>query len=106
MRNMKKLRGKHLAVNAKGWTCAPNAFYVTLLTADGQIGTGWTYSPCTVPAMLGAIDLALTTYRQHHRSWEALMLSGMSKDLSWGRAARQYEQIFQWTLQDPPARYD
>jgi len=73
---------------------------------DGKVGTGWTYSPCDVPAMLDAVDLALTTYRSHPDSWEALMLSGMSQDLSWNKAAEQYEQIFEWAFMDPPARAD
>ena len=54
--------------------------------------------------MMGAIDLALTTYREHRASWEALMRNGMAKDLSWNRAAEQYEQIFAWAFMDPPAR--
>jgi starch synthase len=75
-----------------------------ILGAGGKVGTGWTYSPCDVPAMLEAVDLALTTYRSHPESWKKLMLSGMSQDLSWNKAAEQYEQIFEWALLDPPAR--
>lgn len=56
--------------------------------------------------MLEAVDLALGTYRQHKQSWHQLMLCGMSKDLSWDRAAREYEQIFEWAFLDPPARHN
>ena len=76
------------------------------LVTDGEIGTGWTHFPCDVPAMVAAIDFALETYRSHQGSWQKLMLSGMGKDLSWDRAARQYEQIFEWALMDPPVRHN
>lgn len=76
------------------------------MNADGEVGTGWTYSPCDVSAMLGSIDLALGTFRDHKDSWKALMRNGMSKDLSWDAAAEQYEQIFEWAMMDPAHRFD
>lgn len=73
--------------------------------AEGEsTGTGWTYTPCDVGAMLAALDLALQTYHNHRESWQGLMRSGMNKDLTWDRAAQQYEQIFEWAFMDPPAR--
>ena len=83
-----------------------NGLNVFVARADGEIGTGWTYSPCDVGAMLGSVDLALETFRNHKKSWAALMRNGMQKDLSWDKAAEQYEQIFEWAMMDPPARYD
>mmetsp|Transcript_34102 Transcript_34102/g.87208 ORF Transcript_34102/g.87208 Transcript_34102/m.87208 type:complete len:687 (+) Transcript_34102:172-2232(+) len=71
--------------------------------AHGKMGagTGWTYSPNTVDAMLSATDNALTTYRQHRESWEALQARAMEQDLSWDRAAKQWEQVFEWAMLDP-----
>lgn len=54
--------------------------------------------------MLQAVDLALKTFHGHEDSWRVLMQEGMSKDLSWNRAAEQYEQVFNWAFMDPPAR--
>eukprot|EP00191_Tetraselmis_sp_GSL018_P001478 CAMPEP_0177599634 /NCGR_PEP_ID=MMETSP0419_2-20121207/13107_1 /TAXON_ID=582737 /ORGANISM="Tetraselmis sp., Strain GSL018" /LENGTH=669 /DNA_ID=CAMNT_0019092399 /DNA_START=189 /DNA_END=2198 /DNA_ORIENTATION=- len=71
--------------------------------AKGKLGagTGWTYSPNTVEALLSACDNALTTYRSHHESWTALQVRAMSQDLSWNRAAKQWEQVFTWAKIDP-----
>ena len=41
--------------------------------------------------------------RWHNREdWGALIRNGMTSDLSWDRAAKDYEQIFNWALMDPP----
>ena len=43
------------------------------------------------------------TCRWHNRKdWAALIRNGMTSDLSWDRAAKDYEQIFNWALMDPP----
>lgn len=65
-------------------------------------GTGWTFSPLTKEAMLGAIYLAIETYQNQKPSWEGIMQRGMAQDFSWDRAALQYEQIFEWAMLDPP----
>lgn len=42
--------------------------------------------------------------RRWHRKedWNALIRNGMTSDLSWDRAAKDYEQIFNWAVMDPP----
>lgn len=65
-------------------------------------GTGWTFSPLTKDAMLGALWTAIQTYRGHKVSWDGIMRRGMEQDFSWDRAALQYEQIFEWLTIDPP----
>eukprot|EP00270_Netrium_digitus_P018450 TRINITY_DN701_c0_g1_i3.p1 TRINITY_DN701_c0_g1~~TRINITY_DN701_c0_g1_i3.p1 ORF type:complete len:724 (+),score=173.08 TRINITY_DN701_c0_g1_i3:71-2242(+) len=65
-------------------------------------GTGWTFSPLSKEAMMSAIWTGLATYRQHKDSWEGIMKRGMAQDVSWERAALQYEQVFAWALMDPP----
>ena len=43
-------------------------------------------------------------WRRWHRreDWGALIYNGMTGDLSWDRAAQDYEQVFNWALMDPP----
>ena len=73
--------------------------------AEGEsIGTGWTFTPPEVQPMMQALDQALTTYHDHTDSWHKLMHNGMTEDFSWTRAAKQYEQIFEWAFVDPPVR--
>ncbi|GJP32218.1 hypothetical protein CLOM_g16813 [Closterium sp. NIES-68] len=65
-------------------------------------GTGWTFSPLTKEAMMGALWTAIQTYREHRDSWTRMMERGMLQDMSWNKAAEQYEQIFQWAMLDKP----
>ena len=71
--------------------------------AEGEnIGTGWTFTPPEVGPMMGAMANALETFHSYPDSWQKLMRSGMAQDLSWDRAARNYEELFEWTFNDPP----
>ncbi|XP_024524899.1 starch synthase 1, chloroplastic/amyloplastic [Selaginella moellendorffii] len=72
--------------------------------ANGGLGagTGWTFSPLSKDAMIGALFTAISTYRNHKESWNGIIKRGMSQDFSWDRAALQYEQVFEWTMMDPP----
>ncbi|KAK1285961.1 hypothetical protein QJS10_CPB20g01830 [Acorus calamus] len=65
-------------------------------------GTGWTFYPLSKESMLGALGLAIKTYRKYKPSWEGLMKRGMSRDYTWDNAAEQYEQIFQLAFHNPP----
>eukprot|EP00891_Asterochloris_glomerata_P008981 jgi/Astpho2/8981/fgenesh1_pm.00133_%23_25_t len=67
-----------------------------------NIGTGWTFTPPEVGPMMGAMANALETFHSYPDSWQKLMRSGMAQDLSWDRAARNYEELFEWTFNDPP----
>ena len=60
---------------------------------DADRGTGWTFSPPTAEGMLGAVDRALEVRWHHPEAWQALMRNGMIADLSWNRAALEYEQV-------------
>mmetsp|Transcript_3620 Transcript_3620/g.22666 ORF Transcript_3620/g.22666 Transcript_3620/m.22666 type:complete len:703 (+) Transcript_3620:3-2111(+) len=72
--------------------------------AKGKLGTGtgWTFSPAEKWAMLGALEIAVDTYRHHKESWAGIQQRGMTQDFTWGHSAEQYEQIFEWALMDPP----
>jgi starch synthase len=74
------------------------------MTDDARKGTGWTFSPPEAGAMLGTVDRALETRWHHPESWQAMMRNGMTADLSWNKAAVQYETLFGWALMDAPAR--
>lgn len=69
---------------------------------QGELGTGWTFSPLTKESMLAALRLAVETYKKHKPSWEGLMKRGMKRDFTWESAAIQYEQVFEWAFIDPP----
>ena len=66
--------------------------------------TGWLFAPPDTGAMLSRLDAALHVWRHDRARWDAIQAAGMSQDLSWDRAARQYEQILEWALMDPPVR--
>ena len=73
-------------------------------SADGDVGTGWTFSPPDAPAMLRTLDAALAVRWHQPDRWAAIMRAGMTADLSWDRAAAEYEKVFGWALMDEPAR--
>ncbi len=56
-------------------------------------GTGFTFVPYTVEALLGAVQRAVDAY---HRpaDWRRLMRNGMTCDFSWRRAAGRYLDLY------------
>jgi len=72
--------------------------------AGGDVGTGWTFAPPDAGAMLRALDAALEVRWHQPGVWAAIMRAGMTADLSWNRAAAEYERVFGWALMDEPAR--
>lgn len=46
----------------------------------------------------------LPARRNDPEAWRGLQAAGMAQDLSWEKAAREYEQIFGWALMDAPVR--
>jgi len=42
--------------------------------------------------------------RNDERAWKGLQAAGMAQDLSWEKAAKQYEQLFGWALMDPAVK--
>ena len=66
------------------------------------IGTGFLFSPPSVDALMGALGAALRVYREQPARWALLQKSCMRTDVSWNKAAVQYEQLFDWAKMDPP----
>ncbi|KAK4489728.1 hypothetical protein RD792_000363 [Penstemon davidsonii] len=62
----------------------------------------WAFSPLSNESLLGAIRIAVLTYKEHKSSWEGLMKRGMERNSSWDNAATEYEQVFEWAFIDPP----
>lgn len=58
-----------------------------------ETGLGWTFNRADVNEMIQALDRCLMTYRKFNSSWEGLQRRGMTKELGWDNAARQYEEV-------------
>ncbi|CAK0787417.1 Soluble starch synthase 2-3, chloroplastic/amyloplastic [Coccomyxa viridis] len=64
-------------------------------------GTGWTFEWADGGNFRDAMGNAIYTYRQFRESFRGVQLRGMQQDLSWDKAAEQYEQVlidakYQW----------
>jgi starch synthase len=60
--------------------------------ATGE-GTGFRFDMPDGTGLMWAIDRALGVY-QEPRAWQRVMRSGMTRDFSWERSARQYVELF------------
>jgi starch synthase len=60
--------------------------------ATGE-GTGFRFDMPDGTGLIWAIDRALGVY-QEPRAWRRVMRSGMTRDFSWERSARQYVELF------------
>ena len=49
--------------------------------------------------MISAIDKAIKLYSVEE-SWNSLIQNGMNEDRSWGRAARQYSELYRALMKD------
>jgi len=56
-------------------------------------GTGFKFSEYTGDALMVAIRTALAAYKDR-TGWTKLMRNGMSKEYSWGTAAREYVKVY------------
>lgn len=64
-------------------------------------GTGWTFDKADAAGLIHALGNAMWTFRDFKDSWTSLQKRGMSQDLSWDKAAKQYEEVmiaakYQW----------
>ena len=59
----------------------------------GDGGCGYTFETYNAHDMLGAIKRAVADYADGE-SWRSLIVRGMEQDLSWGRAANEYLQLY------------
>jgi len=60
--------------------------------------TGFSFTPYTKEALLGAVDRALELY-EDKESWHELMRMGMREDWSWKRSAAEYVKVYRKALE-------
>ena len=61
--------------------------------------TGFCFEPFESVAMGDAIQRALDVYRHHPAAWKQLVETGMNRDWSWGASARQYQRLYEQTIE-------
>lgn len=66
-----------------------------------ESGLGWTFDSAEAGKLIHALWNCLLTYREYKNSWEGLQRRGMTQDLSWDKAAQNYEEVlvaakYQW----------
>jgi starch synthase len=66
----------------------------TVVDCDASLetGTGFLFQEPTVPALLGAVQRAISAFASPR--WPALRRRVMRLDLGWDRPARRYEKIY------------
>ncbi|MCP9455340.1 MAG: glycogen synthase GlgA [Nitrospira sp.] len=69
-------------------------------TVRANLATGFQFDTPTSEAMLSAILLAVSVYREQE-TWCSLIKAGMKADVSWVRSAAQYEQLYRTVLSSP-----
>lgn len=65
-------------------------------------GTGWTFTPASNIALIGAVKEAVQVFKHDHERWENIQLAGMLSDWGWGRAAQSYEAVIRSVLAPVP----
>ena len=60
-------------------------------------GTGFRFDTADGTGLMWALDQALNAYRDR-AGWRRLMRNGMSRDFSWERSARGYEDLFRTAM--------
>lgn len=61
---------------------------------------GWTFAPAAIEPMVAAVSSAVGLFREDPDKWRALQLRGMEQDVSWERAAQQYELVLTEAMVD------
>lgn len=85
--------------HARPWPPPPTA---ARPPTAADVGTGWLFTPPEVAPMLAAVTEAVRVWRHEPDRWRAMQVAAMGQDLSWDRAAEQYEAVAGWALIDPP----
>jgi starch synthase len=58
-------------------------------------GTGFKFQAYDGPSLLGAIDEALSVFRNEPAVWRRIQLNGMGKDFSWQVSAAEYAKLYE-----------
>ncbi|MBI5059843.1 glycogen synthase GlgA [candidate division KSB1 bacterium] len=75
----------------------------TVIDADTDLlhGTGFRFYDYTSGELMHAVERAVSAYQDADR-WRRIQRNAMSQDFSWDRSARQYLQLYQECLSQPP----
>jgi len=60
----------------------------------GEGGNGFSFQDYTGPALASTVARAVAYYGDKRR-WRRLMVTGMQQDWSWGKAAKEYESLYE-----------
>ena len=66
-------------------------------TSAEHSATGFVFDKHSASALLGAVKRALAAFRDH-ALWTSLMQTGMRRDFSWNRSAREYVSVYERAL--------
>ena len=66
-------------------------------TLKSGTATGFSFRVYKPAALLEAIKRALAFYSKK-AAWQELVVNGMRRDWSWERAAREYVELYEWTV--------
>ncbi len=58
-------------------------------------GTGFKFLAYDGPALMGAIDAAISVYRNEPAVWRRIQLNGMARDFSWQVSATEYVKVYE-----------
>lgn len=86
--------------NSRPCCCAHILHLCLFQTAGEGEGVGWTFAPAAIEPMVAAVSSAVSLFREDPDKWRALQLRGMEQDVSWERAAQQYELVLTEAMVD------
>ena len=58
--------------------------------------TGFSFHGLDSGSLWHAMQRAITVYNSSPTDWQQIQQNGMSQDFSWDRAAKQYQQLYEW----------
>jgi starch synthase len=69
----------------------------TPATLEDKTATGFSFHKATAKALRGAVDRALSCYREPD-TWRQLVRTGMKQDFSWKRSAQLYIELYETVI--------
>lgn len=68
-------------------------------TLSNGTANGFSFADFTVEALQATLRRTLDVYCQQPDQWAKIVSNGMKQDWSWGNSARQYEELYEKTLE-------
>ncbi|MEM7798269.1 MAG: glycogen synthase [Chloroflexota bacterium] len=60
--------------------------------------TGFVFDGYDTDSFWVAVQRAMYTFNTDQRYWRTMQTTAMQKDFSWDQSAKEYEQLYQWTI--------